>query len=82
MLDECCYLAKNLYNHGNYLVRERFIKNGEWMRYDELDKILKKDLEHPDYKAMPTAQAAQQVLRLLDKNWKSFFCVNKRLERA
>jgi len=77
MLDEYCYLAKNLYNHGNYLVRERFIKNGEWMRYSELDKILKKDLEYPDYKAMPTAQAAQQVLRLLDKNWKSFFAAIK-----
>lgn len=77
MLDEYCYLAKNLYNHGNYLVRERFIKNGEWMRYGELDKILKKDLEYPDYKAMPTAQAAQQVLRLLDRNWKSFFAAIK-----
>ena len=77
MLDEYCYLAKNLYNHGNYLVRKRFINNGEWMRYEELDKMLKKDLEHPDYKVMPTAQTAQQVLRLLDKNWKSFFAAIK-----
>ena len=73
MLSEFCHLAKNLYNHGNFLVRDKFLKKGEWMRYDELDKILKKDLEYPDYKAMPTAQTAQQVLRVLDKNWKSFF---------
>jgi len=77
MLDEYCYLAKNLYNHGNYIVRDNFINNSEWMRYNELDRILKKDLEHPDYKAMPTAQTAQQVLRLLDKNWKSFFATIK-----
>ena len=73
MIAEFCHLAKNLYNHGNYLVRNRFISSGEWMRYSELDKVLKNDLEYPDYGAMPTAQAAQQVLRLLDKNWKSFF---------
>ena len=73
MIGGFCHLAKNLYNHGNYLVRNRFIKNGQWMRYDELDKALKTDVDYPDYRAMPTAQAAQQVLRLLDKNWKSFF---------
>ena len=77
MLDEFCHKAKNLYNHGNYLVRNKFIEDGVWMRYDELDKVLKKDLEYPDYKAMPSAQAAQQVLRQLDKNWKSFFTAIK-----
>ena len=77
LIGEFCHLAKNLYNHGNYLVRSRFIKDGQWMRYDELDKVLKADLNYPDYSAMPTAQAAQQVLRLLDKNWKSFFTAIK-----
>lgn len=77
MLADFCYLAKNLYNHGNYLVRSRFIKDEYWTRYDELDKTLKKDLKYPDYRAMPTAQSAQQVLRLLDKNWKSFFAATK-----
>ena len=73
MIADFCHLAKNLYNHGNYIVRNRFVKDKYWTRYNELDKILKKDLEYPDYKAMPTAQSAQQVLRMLDKNWKSFF---------
>ena len=77
MLAEFCHLSKNLYNHGNYLVRNRFIKDGTWMRYEELDKALKQDLEYPDYKAMPTAQSAQQVLRLLDKDWTSFFAAIK-----
>ena len=73
LIGDFCHRAKNLYNHANYIVRSRFIKDGYWTRYKELDQILKHDLEYPDYRAMPTAQSAQQVLRLLDKNWKSFF---------
>ena len=77
MIAGFCHLAKNLYNHANHIVRNRFVKDNYWTRYDELDKILKHDLEFPDYRAMPTAQSAQQVLRLLDKNWKSFFAAIK-----
>ena len=73
MLSEFTHLSKNLYNHANYLVRKEFIETGNWLRYQELDKLLKQDTEYPDYKAMPTAQTAQQILMLLDKNWKSFF---------
>ena len=72
-LEEFCRLSKNLYNHGNYLVRQSFIKEGTWLSYAQLDRILKADMEYPDYRAMPTAQSAQQILRLLEKNWKSFF---------
>ena len=73
MLDNFCFMSKNLYNHANYIVRNEFCKSGQWIKYGELDKLLKNDIEYPDYKAMPTAQSAQQTLRLLDKNWKSFF---------
>ena len=68
-----CAFSKNLYNHANYIVRQEFIDNGNWIRYAELDKILKSDKDYPDYALMPTAQTAQQTLRLLDNNWKSFF---------
>jgi len=73
ILSDFCSKSKNLYNHANYLVRQGFIQNNNWIRYAELDSLLKTDLEYPDYKQMPTAQMAQQILRLLDKNWKSFF---------
>lgn len=49
------------------------MSNGKWIRYVELDRILKSDIEYNDYANMPTAQSAQQILRLIDKNWKSFF---------
>ena len=73
MFCEYTHLAKNLYNHANYLVRNEFIDTGKWLRYQKLDKILKEDLEFPDYRNMPAVQSAQQVLRLLETNWKSFF---------
>ncbi len=73
LLMDFCHLSKNLYNHANYLVRNQFFKEGTWLKYNTLDKLLKQDTEFPDYKSMPTAQSAQQTLRLLDKNWKSFF---------
>ena len=73
MLCDFTHKAKNLYNHTNFLVRDKFIKNDKWLRYGKLDKILKADLEFDDYRQMPTAQSAQQTLRLLEKDWKSFF---------
>lgn len=73
LLLDFCHKAKNLYNHANFVIRQNFLKNGEWTRYQKLDKLLKTDMEYPDYRDMPTAQSAQQVLRILDCNWKSFF---------
>ena len=73
MLDEYCFKSKNLYNYANYIIRQEFINNGKWIRYKELDKILKNKENDFDYKNMPLASSAQQCLKLLDKNWKSFF---------
>lgn len=73
VLMDFCHKSKNLYNHANYIIRQEFMSNGKWIRYTELDKILKSDIEYNDYANMPTAQSAQQILRLIDKNWKSFF---------
>lgn len=73
MFCEFTHLSKNLYNHANYLVRKEFVETRKWLRHQDLDRLLKADLEFPDYRNMPTAQSAQQVLRLLETNWKSFF---------
>ena len=73
MFCDFAHKSKNLYNHANFLVREEFIKNDKWLHYGDLDKLLKADTEYDDYKQMPTAQSAQQTLRLLEKDWKSFF---------
>ena len=72
-----CHLSKNLYNHGNYLIRQKFIEEGNWLRYTEVNRLLRADTEYPDYREMPTVQSAQQTLRLLDRNWTSFFAAIK-----
>jgi len=38
-----------------------------------MDKLFKQEGMEFDYRNMPTTQSAQQCLRLLEKNWKSFF---------
>ena len=73
MFCEYTHLAKNLYNHANFLVRNEYVNTGRWLRYQELDRILKQDVDYPDYKNMSAAKSAQQTLQLLDRNWKSFF---------
>ena len=48
MFCDFTHKSKNLYNHANYIVRNEFINNGKWVRYNDLDKILKADLEFDD----------------------------------
>lgn len=73
LLDEFCYKSKNLYNYANYIIRQEFVNNGKWIRYNDLDKLLKQEGNDFDYRNMPLASTGQQCLKLLDKNWKSFF---------
>ena len=73
MFEDFTHRAKNLYNHANYLVRQEFINAGKWLRFQKLDKLLKNDKEYPDYRDMKLVQSAQQVLKILDNNWSSFF---------
>ena len=68
-VDEYCFKAKNLYNYANYIIRQEFINNKRWIQYNELFKLCKNG---DDYKNL-TSNVGQQTLRLLDKNWKSFF---------
>ncbi|MFX1236897.1 MAG: RNA-guided endonuclease InsQ/TnpB family protein [Promethearchaeota archaeon] len=68
-LSEACHAAKNLYNLANYHVRQGFFCLDEWWRYEDLWHALK---DSDAYKALPS-QTSQQVLKIVDKNWKSFF---------
>lgn len=68
-VDEYCFKSKNVYNYANYIVRQEFIKNGKWIRTNELDKMCQ---SADCYKELGS-QAAQKIIQLLDKNWKSFF---------
>ncbi len=73
--DECdtlCFASKNLYNCANYNIRQGFIFGKTYSNYNLLDRALKETIE---YKALP-AKVAQQVLRVLERNWRSFFAAS------
>ena len=81
-IDATAFLSKNLYNKANYIIRQEFINTSKekeegkrdkanWIRYKELQKQLQTENDF-DYYQLPT-KVSQQTLKLLDKNWKSFF---------
>ena len=73
MLDEYCFKSKNLYNFANFIIRQTYIKEGDYINYYKMDKLLKQEGLNLDYRNMPIVESAQQCLLLLDRNWKSFF---------
>ena len=68
-IDDYSFKVKSLYNYANFIIRQEFIKNKRWIRYSELEKLCK---DSEPYKNL-MAQTSQQTLKLLDKNWTSFF---------
>ncbi|HEY4389324.1 MAG TPA: transposase [Ktedonobacteraceae bacterium] len=75
-IDAACFASKNLYNAALYEVRQVFIRQGVYLSYGKMNALMQ---QHKAYKALP-AKAAQQVLRVLDKNWQAFFAALKAWE--
>ena len=68
VIDEAAFKSKNLYNAANYEYRQAFIHEGRYLNYNEVQRRMQ---SHEAYKALP-AKVSQQVLMVLDKNWKAF----------
>ena len=68
IIDQAAFASKNLYNAALYEMRQAFIFQHVRLTYNEMDKLMR---AHPAYKGLP-AKVSQQVLRLLDKNWKAW----------
>ena len=68
-IDGYCFRSKNLYNYANYIIRQEFINNGNWMRHYEMCKLLK---DSEPYREIGS-NVGQSTLKILDKAWKSFF---------
>ena len=68
-IDELAFKSKNLYNAANYTIRQSFVYGWSYINYNEMNRLMK---SHQAYKALP-AKVSQQILMILDKNWKSFF---------
>ncbi|MFK3936567.1 RNA-guided endonuclease InsQ/TnpB family protein [Alkalihalobacillus sp. NPDC078783] len=69
VIDEYCFKSKNLYNLGNYHVRQEFICSGKYINYNTLTKNLK----HSEAFKSIGSNSGQHTLKLLEMNWKSFF---------
>ena len=72
-IDEYCFKSKNLYNYANYIIRQEFINNDRWIKYNELFQLVKDSEPYKDI----GSNTGQGTLRILDKNWKSFFIAIK-----
>lgn len=77
VLSNICHLAKNLYNLANYHYRQFFFNLEEFINYYDLQEILKR---HNAYTSLP-AQTSQQILRLVMKNWKSYWKAFKEYQK-
>ena len=73
VIDQNCLFSKNLYNYANFIIRQEFISNNRWIRYNELDHMLHGSDPYKELKSQPS----QQTLRMLDMVWKSFFVAIK-----
>lgn len=70
-IKELCHRCKNLYNYTNYILRQSLFRQEGLPREYELVGLLTRE-NQDDYRALP-AQTAQQVIKLLYKNWKAYF---------
>jgi len=78
LLRDLAFRSKNIYNCATFIMRQNFIHNKKIINYPKMDKILKRDYEEV-YRSLP-AQTTQQILRLIEKDWKSFFKANQQFK--
>jgi putative transposase len=72
-IDALSFASKNLYNAANYVIRQNFIYGWGYLNYNRMADLMK---SHEAYKSLP-AKISQQILMVLDRNWKSFFEATK-----
>jgi putative transposase len=76
-IDHLCFLSKNLFNAVNYIVRQKFIHEQEYVNYASTYHLIKDSI---DYKAIPS-KVSCQIIRLVDRCWSSFFAALKEYEK-
>lgn len=78
-LDNLCFLSKNLYNATLYLIKQAKINEGKILKYLDTERYFR-DNNNKDYFSIPCA-SSQQILRLIDKNLKSYFALLKKYKQ-
>lgn len=62
--------------YSTYEIRQHFIFAGKYLNYNQMDKRMQ---NHEAYRSLPR-KVSQQVLKLLDKNWASYFAAIRAYE--
>lgn len=75
-LDKLCFLSKNLYNASLYQIRQHFFETGKYLNYNTLQKKFQNE-KQADYYSLPV-KVSQQIMMITDRNFKSFFELNKK----
>lgn len=70
--DNLSFLSKNLYNQALYLFNKEYKENKKFIRYNQMDKILKKLPDEFNNYNLLTSSVSQPTMMLFDKNVKSF----------
>ncbi len=76
--DNLCFLSKNLYNASLYQIRQHFFETGKYLNYNTVQKQFQNE-KQGDYYALPT-KVSQQIMMIVDRNFKSFFQLNKKFK--
>ena len=74
ILKDYSHYSNNLYNYALYIVRQYYFQTNKYIGYQKLDKETK---SNENYRLLP-AQSAQQILRLVDQNFRSFFSLSRK----
>ena len=76
IFDELCFLSKNLYNASLYEIRKQYKDNKTFLTAFSLMKMFVSS-NNVDYRDLPYAQMAQQVVLQVEKTFKAFFATLK-----
>ncbi len=77
-LREMCRYAKNLYNVGLYSIRQYFFAEGRYLRYESNYQVVK---DNENY-ALLQAGVSQQILKVVDRSFRSFFNLLKKAKKG
>ena len=72
-IDEASFAAKNLYNKANYILRQTYIFEHDYIPFKTLYHMVKNSSK---YKALPR-KVSQLILKQLNQNWQDFFAAAK-----
>lgn len=71
--DHLSFLSKNLYNSTLFAVRQHYFNNGEYLNYNNANKIFTIEGQS-DYIALPR-KVSKHTMMLVDRSFRSFFKV-------